>query len=161
MTKQETSRSAEMRDATPTPEDEQAVGELMLTLAAAFKDSDASGIEDLYSSDADWTNAFGTSRRGAAAISAYLTKLFADRHFADGRPVGPPQASFRFITPDVCVVKTYVAREGQQTSAGDPLPTRRNHSLKVLRRDAAGWKIISDMYMDARQDQTFAGFADA
>jgi hypothetical protein len=27
----------------------------------------------------------------------------------------------------------------------------------VIRREADGWKIVSDIYMDARDDETFAG----
>ena len=137
------------------PEDQQAVGEAMMLLANAFRTLDASGLGALYSEDADWTNAFGTTKKGAAEIVAYLTQLFADPHFAAGKPLGPPQASMRFVADDVAVVKTYIAREGQQTSDGDQLPVRRNHSLKVFRREAGGWRIVSDIYMDARDDQTF------
>ena len=128
-----------------------------MKLANAFRSSDATGVEDLYSEDADWTNAFGTSKKGAAEIAEYLTRLFADEHFAAGKPVGPPQASMRFVTDDVCVVKTYIEREGQETSGGEKLAVRRNHSLKVFRREGDGWKIVSDIYMDAREDETFAG----
>jgi len=137
------------------PEDQQAVGEAMMLLANAFRTLDASGLGALYSEDADWTNAFGTTKKGAAEIVAYLTQLFADPHFAAGKPLGPPHASMRFVADDVAVMKTYIEREGQQTSDGDQLPVRRNHSLKVFRREAGGWRIVSDIYMDARDDQTF------
>jgi hypothetical protein len=36
-----------------------------------------------------WTNAFGTSKKRAAEIAAYLKELFADQHFGAGKPVGP------------------------------------------------------------------------
>jgi uncharacterized protein (TIGR02246 family) len=144
-----------MIDEAGRPEDQQAVGEAMTRLANAFRSLDASGLEALYSEDADWTNAFGTTKHGAAEIAAYLAQLFADPHFAAGTPLGPPQASMRFVTDDVAVVKTYIEREGQQTSDGGQLPVRRNHSLKVFRREAAGWRIVSDIYMDARDDKTF------
>lgn len=145
-----------MPDETGTPEDQQAVGELMMKLGGAFRSLDATGVAELYSEDADWTNAFGTSKKGAAEIADYLKRLFADEHFGAGKPVGPPQASMRFVTDDVCVVKTYLEREGQETSAGEKLAVRRNHSLKVFRREADGWRIVSDIYMDAREDETFA-----
>jgi uncharacterized protein (TIGR02246 family) len=144
-----------MTDAAGSPEDQQAVGEGMMRLATAFRTLDPNGLEALYSEDADWTNAFGTTKKGAAEIVAYLTQLFADPHFAAGKPVGPPQASMRFVTDDVAVVKTYIEREGQQTSDGEQLPVRRNHSLKVFRREVGGWRIVSDIYMDARDDETF------
>jgi uncharacterized protein (TIGR02246 family) len=138
------------------PEDQQAVGESMMRLANAFRSLDATGVEELYSEDADWTNAFGTTKKGAKVIASYLTELFADPHFGAGKPVSPPQASMRFVTDDVAVVKTYIEREGQQTSSGEQLPIRRNHSLKVFRREEGGWKIVSDIYMDAREEETFA-----
>jgi uncharacterized protein (TIGR02246 family) len=144
-----------MTDEAGRPEDQQAVGEAMMALANAFRTLDASGLETLYSEDADWTNAFGTTKKGAAEIVAYLTQLFADPHFAAGKPIGPPQASMRFVSDDVAVVKTYIEREGQQTTEGEQLPVRRNHSLKVFRREADAWKIVSDIYMDARDDKTF------
>jgi hypothetical protein len=41
--------------------------------------------------------------------------------------------------------------------AGARRLARRNHSLKVIRREQDGWKIVSDIYMDARDDETFPG----
>ncbi len=146
-----------MPDVNGSAEDQEAVGGVMMKVVGAFKSLDASGIEDAYSDDADWTNAFGTSKKGAGEIAEYLERLFADEHFGAGKPVGPPQAQIRFVTEDVCVVKTYIEREGQETSGGEKLAVRHNHSLKVLRREEDGWKIVSDIYMDARQDETFAG----
>lgn len=146
-----------MPDRTGSPEDQQAVGEVLMRLAGAFRSLDATEVEDLYTDDADWTNAFGTSKKGAAEIADYLTRLFADEHFGAGKPVGPPEASMRFVADDICVVKTYVEREGQEDSSGGTLAVRRNHSLKVLRREAGGWRIVSEIYMDARSDETFAG----
>ncbi|WP_144122429.1 YybH family protein [Catellatospora sichuanensis] len=137
-----------------SPQDEEAIGAVMARLAHAFGSLSADGVADLYTADADWTNAFGTSRTGGAQIAAYLTELFADRHFAAGRPLGPPQADVRWLTADVAVVKTYLEREGQQRADGTSMPVRRNFSLKVFVREPDGWKIASDMYMDARDDST-------
>lgn len=47
-----------MIDETGRPEDEQAVGEVMMRVATAFRGLDASGLEEVYSEDADWTTAF-------------------------------------------------------------------------------------------------------
>lgn len=46
-------------------------------------------------------------------------------------------------------------REGQQTVEGGELPVRRNHSLKVLVKRDSRWLILADLYMDARDEQTF------
>ena len=40
--------------------------------SAAFRGLDASGVEDLYVDDADWTNAFGTTLKGNREIAGYL-----------------------------------------------------------------------------------------
>ncbi|GAA1393967.1 YybH family protein [Catellatospora coxensis] len=137
-----------------SPQDEDAIGAVMMCLAHAFGSLSADGVAELYTADADWTNAFGTTRTGGAQIAAYLTELFADRHFAAGRPLGPPQADIRWVAPDVAVVKTYLEREGQQHADGSAMAVRRNFSLKVFVREPDGWKIASDMYMDARDDST-------
>jgi uncharacterized protein (TIGR02246 family) len=103
-------------------DDEAAVFDLLLKVGTAFRTLDASGIEDLYVQDADWTNAFGTTLRGNREIARYLGDLFADVHFASGAPIGPPEASVRFLGADVAVAKTYIERAGQETSAGETSP---------------------------------------
>jgi uncharacterized protein (TIGR02246 family) len=134
--------------------DEAAIYEVLMKLGSAFRDLDALGIDDLYVPDADWTNAFGTTVHGNLEIAEYLTVLFANRHFAAGAPLAPPQAWVRFVGMDVAIAKTYLERFGQQTSSGEELPVRHNHSLKVLTKDDGHWRIVSDLYMDARDDST-------
>lgn len=134
--------------------DEGAIGEVLMKLVTGFRELDASGLSDIYAEDADWTNAFGTSKHGRDEIVAYLEDLFANQHFAAGKVVGQPDVSIRFVADDVAVVKTYLEREGQQTSEGGELPTRRNHSLKVLEKSGDRWLIVSEMYMDARDEST-------
>jgi hypothetical protein len=65
---------------------------------------------------------------------------------AAGKPVGPPQASIRFVADDVAVAKTYIEREGQQTVDGSELPVRHNHSLKVLVNRDRRWQIDAQRY---------------
>jgi uncharacterized protein (TIGR02246 family) len=138
-------------------EDEAAIGAGMMALGQAFRELDAGHLDGVYAADADWTNAFGTTLKGADTIAAYLTKLFADPNFAAGKPLGPPQAEMRFVTDDVAIVKTYLERAGQKTVDGGTLPVRRNHSIKVFARQDEGWHVVSDLYMDARDEQTMAG----
>ena len=135
--------------------DEAAVGDVLMKLARGFATNDVDGLDTLYAEDADWTNAFGTSLHGRDMIIRYLAKLFADSRFEAGRMVGEPQASIRFTGDGkIAIVKTYVEREGQQTVSGGELPVRRNHSLKVLEKRHGCWLILSEMYMDARDEQT-------
>jgi len=125
--------------------------------ADRFRTRNADLLRDVYAADADWTNAFGTTLSGRDAILSYLSGLFADEHFAAGQLIGTPQVSVRAVTPDVVVTKTFVEIAGQQTADGKTLPIRRNHSLKVLARQGDGrWLIVSEMYMDARDETTYA-----
>jgi uncharacterized protein (TIGR02246 family) len=136
--------------------DEAAIGQVLMALGGAFRELDADAAAPLYTDDADWVNAFGTRVDGRNEIVAYLRTLFADERFAAGKPVGPPQASIRFIADDVAVARTYIEREGQRTVEGETLPVRRNHSMKVLVKRDGRWLIASDIYMDARDEQTLA-----
>jgi uncharacterized protein (TIGR02246 family) len=135
-----------------------AIEHTLQKLMTAFHEHDADALSSIYVEDADWTNAFGTTRHGRDAIISYLKGLFADPHFAAGTPVGAPQLAIRFVTDDVALAKTYVEIQGQQTVAGGVLPMRRNHSLKVLSRQSDGrWLIVSEIFMDARDETTYVG----
>jgi uncharacterized protein (TIGR02246 family) len=143
---------------TANDHDATAIGQTLRTLQAAFASRNADLLREVYAADADWTNAFGTTRSGRDAIVTYLSGLFADPHFGAGRLAGPPQVSVRPVTEDVVVAKTFVEITGQQTADGKELPTRRNHSLKVLARQGDGrWLIVSEIYMDARDETTYSG----
>lgn len=128
---------------------------LLKTQYRAFAARDAEAMRGIYAEDADWTNAFGRSLSGRDAIVAYLGELFADPNFSDGEMLGEPQVSVRSVGDDAVAVKIYTRIKGQKTVDGDTLPVRHNHSLKLIgRQDDGSWKIVSEMYMDARQETT-------
>ncbi|MBN7760256.1 SgcJ/EcaC family oxidoreductase [Nitratireductor aquibiodomus] len=136
--------------------DATAIETTLRTLLAAFQERDASILREVYVEDADWTNAFGTALSGRDRIIDYLTGLFADPNFSAGKMLGQPDINIRSIGSDVVVAKTQIKVEGQQTVDGEALPTRHNHSLKVLHRQASGrWLIVSEIYMDARTEATY------
>ena len=136
--------------------DAAAIAQTLRALQMAFRARNADSLNDVYADDADWTNAFGTTLSGRDAIVDYLSGLFADAHFAAGQMINPPQVSIRPVTDDVVAVKVYTEIAGQQTVDGQELPVRRNHSLKVLARQGDGrWLIVSEMYMDARDETTY------
>ena len=135
--------------------DEALIGAVLEQLYEGFSRRDAKLIDGIYTEDADWTNAFGRRLIGNAAIVSYLTELFADSNFSDGEMTSQPQFSFREAGKDAVAVGIYTEIEGQRTVDGGTLPTRRNHSLKVLVRQSDGrWQIVADMYMDARDEVT-------
>jgi uncharacterized protein (TIGR02246 family) len=137
-------------------DDQQAIGKTLLTLLAGFQNRDAQALRAVYSEDADWVNAFGTVKRGREAIVAYLTGLFADDNFNRGEPDGPPETSFRVLSPDVVLVSAHLRIKGQGLLGGGTLD-RDNFSLRALQRQSDGsWLIVSEMFQDANTETTYA-----
>jgi uncharacterized protein (TIGR02246 family) len=138
------------------PDDQQAIGKTLLTLLTGFRDGDAPALRAVYSDDADWVNAFGTVKRGREEIVDYLQGLFVDDNFDRGEPEGPPETSFRVLTPDVVLVSAHLRIKGQGLVGGGTLD-RDNFSLRVLQRQADGsWLIVSEMFQDANTETSYA-----
>ena len=55
-----------------------AIEQTLQKLWTAFREHDARALSGIYVEDADWTNAFGTTRHGRDEIISYLRGLFAD-----------------------------------------------------------------------------------
>ena len=139
-----------------SPDDQQAIGKTLLTLLTGFRDRDAQALRAVYSDDADWVNAFGTVKRGRAEIVNYLRGLFADANFNRGESQGPPETSFRVVTPEVVLVSAHLRIKGQGLVAGGTLD-RDNFSLRALQRQADGsWLIVSEMFQDANTEANYA-----
>jgi uncharacterized protein (TIGR02246 family) len=138
------------------PHDQQAIGKTLLTLLKGFGDRDAEALHAVYSDDADWVNAFGTVKRGSKEIVDYLRGLFADDNFNRGEPDGPPETSFRVLTPEVVLVSAHLRIKGQGLVGGGTLD-RDNLSLRALQRQPDGsWLIVSEMFQDANAETTYA-----
>lgn len=136
-------------------DDQQAIGKTLLTLLKGFRDRDAEALHAVYSDDADWVNAFGTVKRGRVEIVDYLRGLFADANFNRGEPEGPPETTFRVLTPEVVLVSAHLRITGQGLVDGGTLD-RDNFSLRALQRQAAGsWLIVSEMFQDANTESTY------
>jgi uncharacterized protein (TIGR02246 family) len=139
----------------PAP-DQAAIGRTLTDLLQGFAQRDADRLRAVYSADADWVNAFGTAQKGRDAIVAYLRGLFADPNFDAGRAEAAPDSRIRVLTGEVVVLSMRVKIAGQKLVGGGVIPERDNHSLHVLQRQPDGsWLIVSEMYMDARRDQTY------
>lgn len=137
-------------------DDQQAIGKTLLTLVKGFRDRDAEALHAVYSDDADWVNAFGTVKHGREDIVDYLTGLFADDNFNRGEPEGPPETTFRVLTPEVVLVSAHLRIKGQGLVGGATLD-RDNFSLRALQRQADGsWIIVSEMFQDANTETTYA-----
>lgn len=135
--------------------DQEAIGKTLLTLLKAFDDRDAEPLHAVYSADADWVNAFGTVRRGHEEIVEYLRGLFQDANFNRGELAGPPQTSFKVLTPEVVIVSAHLVVKGQGVVGGGTMD-RDNYSIRVLHRQPDGsWLIVSEMFQDANTEATY------
>jgi ketosteroid isomerase-like protein len=119
-----------MRDFSDLPsDDQQAIGKTLLTLLASFRNRDAVALHAVYSDD---------------------------DNFNRGQPEGPPETSFRVLTPEVVLVSAYLDIKGQGVVGGGTLD-RDNFSLRALQRQIDGlWLIVSEMFQDANTEATYA-----
>jgi uncharacterized protein (TIGR02246 family) len=139
----------------PQP-DQEAIGKTLLILLKSFDDRDAEPLLTVYSADADWVNAFGTVKRGRDEIVEYLRGLFNDDNFNRGELAGPPETSFKVLTPEVVVVSAHLVVKGQGLIDGGAMD-RNNYSVRVLQRQRDGsWLIVSEMFQDANTEATYA-----
>ena len=106
------------------PEPDQA--EIVTTLGAlftGFAQRNADLLNDVYTADADWVNAFGSVKNGGPEIVGYLRGLFADQNFSDGQLAAPPRSVLRVVTNEVVIVSTHLQ------VAGQGLRRRRRHRV--------------------------------
>jgi uncharacterized protein (TIGR02246 family) len=140
--------------------DQDAIGATLISLMTGFRDRDAEKLVGIYTSDADWVNAFGTVKKGENEIVEHLRGLFSDANFNAGTLKAPPQTALRVLTPDVILVSAHLQVEGQKLVGGGEIEVRDNHSLRVLQRqDDGSWLIVSEMYNDANREQTYERYS--
>jgi uncharacterized protein (TIGR02246 family) len=138
--------------------DQDAIGATLISLMTGFRERDVEKLVGIYTSDADWVNAFGTMKKGRDEIVEYLRGLFADDNFNAGTLKAPPQTALRVLTPDVVLVSAHLQVQGQKLVGGGEIEVRNNYSLRVLQRqDDGSWLIVSEMYNDANREQTYEG----
>ena len=140
------------------PRDQEAIARTLTLLLAGFSERNVDKLADVYTDDADWVNAFGSVKHGRQEIITYLRGLFADANFNAGTLKAAPQSSIRVLTNEVVLVSVHLLIEGQRLLDGGVIDERDNHSLHVLQCQNDGtWPGVSEMYMDANRDQSYAG----
>lgn len=83
--------------------------------------------------------------------------MFADDNFNRGELAGPPETSFKVLTPEVVLVSAHLKVKGQGLIGGGTLD-RDNYSLRALQRQTDGiWLIVSEMFQDANTETTYGG----
>lgn len=151
--------AADSDDISSLPQaDQEAIGSTLISLMTGFRERDAEKLIGIYTSDADWVNAFGTVKKGGDEIVEYLRSLFSDDNFNAGTLKAPPETTLRVLTPEVVLVSAHLQVEGQKLMGGGEIEVRDNHSLRALQRQPDGsWLIVSEMYNDANREQTYQG----
>jgi uncharacterized protein (TIGR02246 family) len=135
--------------------DQDAIGRTLGALLTGFKTRDVDALAGVYAEDADWVNAFGTVKHSRDGILDHLRGLFKDANFNRGELVGPPEVSFRVLTPEVVLVSAHLKVEGQGLVGGGTLD-RDNFSLRAMQRQPDGsWLIVSEMFQDANTETTY------
>jgi uncharacterized protein (TIGR02246 family) len=119
---------------------------------AAWERQDAGLAVQDYADDADWTNVFGVRCRSRAELEGTITEIFSSPQAMAGRDRLVGQ-EVRFLGPDVALVRTHVERRGQLMPSGEPMGTRQTTHLRVFERSDEGWKIVSHLISDARDQE--------
>jgi len=133
-----------------TPENDQALIEQAIDRwYRAWEIEDPKLAAQDYTEDADWTNAFGMSRKGRAEIENQLTEVFAMSFVMSGQSRIVDQ-SVRFLGQDVALVTTSVERSGQKSPSGESIGVRHTNHLRVFTKSKGNWKIVSHLISDAR-----------
>ena len=136
----------------PDAADSAALGAALDRWYQAWETRDAVlGARD-YTTDAEWTNAFGMTRRGHVEIEATLREVFGLPFVVAGES-RPTTQVIRWLRPDVALVVSRVERVGQQTPGGAPLGTRQTTHHRVFLRADGAWRIASHLISDARDRQ--------
>lgn len=140
--------------ASSSPEtDKVAIQQVISNWDRAWKIKDPVLAARDYAKDADWTNAFGMTRKGQAQIEATLKDVFALPFVMAGES-STSQQEIRFLGPDTALVLTRVTRAGQLDPGNKSLGTRQTSHLRVLSRVDGRWQIVSHLISDARSTAT-------
>ena len=130
--------------------DEGAIRQIIANWDQGWKVFDPELTTRGYASDADWTNAFGISRKGQSEIHKFLADLYKNPGIRS-RQSTPSTTTIRFIRPDIATVSSYRETVGQKSASGAAYPTRKTHDLRVFVRDKTTWSIVSHLIMDEKE----------
>lgn len=144
------SRSASTEPAADRAKDESAIRQIVADWDQGWKVFDAGLTTRGYAGDADWTNAFGISRKGQAEIHKFLTDLYRNPGIRS-RQSTPSTTTIRFIRPDIAAATSYRETVGQKSASGAAYPTRKTHDLRLLVRDKGTWSIVNHLIMDEKE----------
>jgi uncharacterized protein (TIGR02246 family) len=107
-------------------------------------------IQD-YADDVDWTNAFGDRLQGRDALKKGLEFIFRLDFVMAGNSGSNEFEDVTFLSPDLALLRSKLVRKGQKTSAGQVMPDRHIHHLRVLQRRNGKWLIVSHLISQSQE----------
>jgi uncharacterized protein (TIGR02246 family) len=126
-----------------TPEDEEAIHQVIVSYQEAWNKKDAAGLANLFTEDADFSSIYGQSLHGRATIAEKHTNLFKGPQKESQQSRSRSEVTIRFVKPDVAAVDSISEITGVML---DPEGKRKNSMNRlltsmVLVKNAGRWEI--------------------
>jgi uncharacterized protein (TIGR02246 family) len=135
-----------------TPEDADALTGVLRQFGEAWGASDAEAVAAVFTDDAEWTNSFGTTVRGADELADYLGRMFSefsDTAYAAKEETSYRPVSMRYVGDDAAIVHGMTRSTRGEARSGEG--ERRVRTTTVLAKANGEWRIVYVMIMDERE----------
>jgi len=123
------------------PAEVDAIKALMAQTTETFNQHDAKAWARLCTPDAQLVTVRGESMKGISEIEKGLAAIFESR--ARRAILKTLDISVRFIRPDVALAHVTNEMSGILSPEGQPLPSHRESSIRVLVKDQGVWRITA------------------
>ena len=137
----------------PSTATRSAVFELVDAFKSTWAAQDTAGHLELFSSDAEWINAYARMFRGIEELQVFLRdRLFPnfDSVVSQEEIRNAQTLSIRYLNDDAAVIHVYTdGRRGPSAIEGEQM--RRTHIHLVVAKNADQWQIVHTAIMDARE----------
>lgn len=127
--------------ATGSAADEKAIRSMMAAMTDAFTNHDAKSWARYCTPTARLVTVRGESMEGAAEIEMGLTSILQTR--GKTATLRSLDLSVRFLRPDVALAYVTNEMSGLVSADGQPQPSHRELSIRVLVKDAGVWKVAA------------------
>lgn len=127
--------------AVANPAEVEAIRALMVQTTEAFNQHDAKAWTRFCTPDAQLVTVRGESMKGVSEIEKGLATIFESR--ARRAILKTLDISVRFVRPDVALAHVTNEMSGVLSPEGQPLPSHRELSIRVVVKDQGVWRITA------------------
>lgn len=126
-----------------TPQDEEAIHQLIVSYQEAWNKKDAAGLANLFTEDADFSSIYGQSLHGRATIAEKHTNLFKGPQRESQQSRNRSGVTIRFVKADVAAVDSISEITGVILDPDGKRKNSMNRMLTsmVLIKNAGRWEI--------------------